>query len=615
MDRFDELLSEYLDGTLDAAGRAELASLIDADPGRRDTFVALVREHRLLAAELRDPAADAFARRVMTDIDKGRTQFVRAVMADLKGPGSGGKRPSPPAPRRTFRPRGDQGPGWVLWASLAAGLLVVVAVLLMATGGEEPARPDRKLVKEPPKPTSTGTLPAPRTAPEVVKDAPPAPKPELPAPPIPGPRAPDAPVAVVPKPKPKPEPEAVPVVVPTPPPAKPEPGVPEKAPGTLTEVATLESVEGEAVLGQSAALPGPLTAGFILETRGEKSAAVFRYPDGTKVELSGTTKVQDEPTRPGHVLSVAGVVVAEVAKQPADRPMLFLTAHAEARVLGTKLRIETAGDFTRLDVTEGRVRLTRLKDRASVEVATGHHAIASPTGSMASKLTRVSTGLVAFYGFKEGKGGLVHDSSRVGVPLDLRIENEAAVKWSSKALIIAAPALISSMAPATKISQACKQSNEVTVEAWVRPATLTPSGKDGRIVGLSSDTMNQDFLLGQDELKGPARSYFMRLRTSTTDQVGKPALAMPDNSASLKLSHLVYTRSAAGLATFYLDGVDVARTTGGGALSPWNDTYRLSVANELSNDRPWLGEVHLVAIYGHALSAEDVKQNFKAGAE
>ncbi|HVR83555.1 MAG TPA: LamG-like jellyroll fold domain-containing protein, partial [Planctomycetota bacterium] len=427
--------------------------------------------------------------------------------------------------------------------------------------------------------------------------------------PKPDPRETPAPVAI------RPDPKPAPVAGPLPEPAKTEPLPPAKAPVTVAEVATLESVEGEVTLGEGAAKPGPLTAGFVLETKGVNSAAVFRYPDGTRVELAGLSRAQDEPTLPGHVLLVAGMATAEVAKQPADRPMLFLTAHAEARVLGTKLRIETAGDSTRLEVTEGRVRLTRTKDKASVEVAAGHYAIAAPSGSMTSRLARTSTGLVALYAFKEGKGGLVHDSSRAGAPLDLKIENEAAVKWSPKGLLIGAPVLISSTASAAKIAQACKASNEVTVEAWVRPGTLTPSGKDGRIVGLSADTQNQNFLLGQDQMEGPARSYFMRLRSATTDTVGKPALATPDGSARLKLSHLVYTRSTSGVATFYIDGVEVARTTGGGALSNWNEGYRLSVGNEISGDRPWLGEVHLVAVYSHALTADELKQNFKAGSE
>jgi hypothetical protein len=111
------------------------------------------------------------------------------------------------------------------------------------------------------------------------------------------------------------------------------------------------------------------------------------------------------------------------------------------------------------------------------------------------------------------------------------------------------------------------------------------------------------------------RAYFTRFRTTTTDLTGKPALAAPDNTAPLKLSHVVYTRTAAGVAALFVDGAEVARATGGGNLSNWSEAYRLGLANEMSGDRPWLGEYQLVAIYSRALTADDVKQNLKAGAE
>lgn len=601
MDRFDELLSEYLDGALDAAGRDELASLIDADPARRAEFVELTREHRILSAALGDPADEGFARRVMSDVDKGRTQFVRAVMADLRGPGSGGQRPGP-RPRKPQRPRETGMPGWALWATLAAGALVVVAVLMSVMGGE--GEPSKRMVHKPkphveqpvpkPEPQPEVPLPPPTPAPEPRPVPAPTPKPETPTP-LPEPK----PVTPAPEPKPTPKPAPAPE--------------PEKPTVTITEVAKLESVEGDVVLGDGAAKPGPLTPGFVLEAKGEKGSAVIRYPDGTRVDVAGGTRLQDE-AKPGKVLTVVGVVTAEVAKQPADRPMLFLTANAEARVVGTKLRVETIGEATRLDVAEGQVRLTRLKDKSSVIVTTGHYAIAAPTGTMVPKLPRALGGLVVQYGFKEGKGGVVHDVAK-GAPLDLRIENESAVKWTSKGLVVAAPTLIASAGAATKITQACRQSNEITIEAWVRPLAPSPSGKDARLVTLSADTLNQDFFLGQDEFGGPLRAYFTRFRTTTTDLTGKPALAAPEGTAALKLSHVVYTRTAAGVAALFVDGVEVARATGGGNLSNWNETYRFGLANEMTSNRPWLGEYQLVAIYSRALSADEVKQNLKAGAE
>jgi hypothetical protein len=191
------------------------------------------------------------------------------------------------------------------------------------------------------------------------------------------------------------------------------------------------------------------------------------------------------------------------------------------------------------------------------------------------------------------------------------------VRWTPKGLLITAPTLVATPAPATRLSQACKATNEISLEVWFRPATVTPAAKDGRLVTLSSDPKNQNFMLGQDEYLGPVRSYFMRLRTSATDLVGKPDLVLPEGSATPKPkpTHLVYARAASGAAAIFLDGVETAKTTVAGNLSSWNDGYRLGLANEFSNDRAWLGEYQLVAIYNRALSLEEVRQNLKAASE
>jgi hypothetical protein len=54
-----------------------------------------------------------------------------------------------------------------------------------------------------------------------------------------------------------------------------------------------------------------------------------------------------------------------------------------------------------------------------------------------------------------------------------------------------------------------------------------------------------------------------------------------------------------------------------GVLDSWNDTWRLGLANELSwpsDDRGWLGNMHLVAVYDRALSDQEIATNFAAGA-
>jgi hypothetical protein len=78
------------------------------------------------------------------------------------------------------------------------------------------------------------------------------------------------------------------------------------------------------------------------------------------------------------------------------------------------------------------------------------------------------------------------------------------------------------------------------------------------------------------------------------------------------LQHVVFTRDSAGNAKTYVNGTQVATGTLGGNLSAWA-SYKLGLGNEIGGGRPWLGTVHLVAVYSRALTAAEVHQNLLAG--
>ncbi len=86
-------------------------------------------------------------------------------------------------------------------------------------------------------------------------------------------------------------------------------------------------------------------------------------------------------------------------------------------------------------------------------------------------------------------------------------------------------------------------------------------------------------------------------------------------SVRTELSHVVYTRGKSGRATIYLDGKNVSAFEVSGDLSNWDTNFRLALANELTKDRPWLGELHQIAIYDRVLSREEVAQRFQAGSD
>jgi outer membrane protein assembly factor BamB len=222
---------------------------------------------------------------------------------------------------------------------------------------------------------------------------------------------------------------------------------------------------------------------------------------------------------------------------------------------------------------------------------------------------RVAQGLVALYTFEEGKGAAVSDVSGVGKPLNLRLEDETAAKWVPGGLAIPSPAAIESAGPAAKIVEACRKSSEITVEAWIKPANASQGGPS-RIVSLSQDPYKRDFTLGQD-----GASFDVRLRTTRTGENGMNPSLTSQGGVATELSHVVYTRDASGKATIRVNGAVQGSGTIPGDLSNWDEGFRLALANELTHDRPWLGELHLVAIYSRALTAPEVETNHRAGPE
>ncbi|MHC4557262.1 MAG: LamG-like jellyroll fold domain-containing protein [Planctomycetota bacterium] len=129
---------------------------------------------------------------------------------------------------------------------------------------------------------------------------------------------------------------------------------------------------------------------------------------------------------------------------------------------------------------------------------------------------------IVLYDFNRDQGDTIKDLSNVGKPLDLKIRNTSAVKWqSSGGLSINAPVLIDSAEPAVKISSAVRKSQEITIEAWLKPSNTTQAGP-ARIVTVSRDPGQRNFTLGQ---KGGA--YETRFRTTSTSSNGEPALSSP----------------------------------------------------------------------------------------
>jgi hypothetical protein len=129
--------------------------------------------------------------------------------------------------------------------------------------------------------------------------------------------------------------------------------------------------------------PGPdLVEGQGIRTRGPASRAVLVFPDGARVALEGDAVLRDVSVLRGKRVGLqSGGFVFDVPRQP--QPFLVSTPHAEVAVLGTRFSVRCGAESTRIEVQEGRVRVTK-PDRASVEVKPGYFAVAGP-GELAAR--------------------------------------------------------------------------------------------------------------------------------------------------------------------------------------------------------------------------------------
>lgn len=119
-----------------------------------------------------------------------------------------------------------------------------------------------------------------------------------------------------------------------------------------------------------------LTAGTI-ETEDDMARVQLCFADGTRLTLAGNTELAFSNDGQKRLRLKRGYLTADVAPQPAGRPLIVETATAKLEVLGTLFAVTTASDGTLLNVEKGSVLLRRLVDGRTVEVPAQHSAVAS----------------------------------------------------------------------------------------------------------------------------------------------------------------------------------------------------------------------------------------------
>ena len=227
-------------------------------------------------------------------------------------------------------------------------------------------------------------------------------------------------------------------------------------------------------------------------------------------------------------------------------------------------------------------------------------------GSIASA-QRVDDGLMLLYPFQEGSGSTIHNYSGQTLS-DVEISTPDAVSWNeSGGLTFAMDSRVHSTFPVGESTQAIQNTQAFSFECWLQSANTNQTGP-ARIMTISNGSGTRNASLNQ--LDG---SFLARVRTTETTNNGMPNFTSPNNSVDPSaLQHVVYTLNAAGEERFYIDGQLVQSGTREGDFSGWNANYRIAFGNEIGASRPWLGTLHLAAVYANALSPQQVEQNYNA---
>jgi ferric-dicitrate binding protein FerR (iron transport regulator) len=151
------------------------------------------------------------------------------------------------------------------------------------------------------------------------------------------------------------------------------------------------------------------------------SATIAFGSEQTRLELSAGTELRWASLSRGKRFELkAGKIEASVARQRPFSPMIITTPQAEARVLGTRFTLSVTTNATRLDVMEGKVRLTQVSDGTAVAVPALHYALVAEATELAA-LPQTGTILREWWRGISGKSVIgLRDSARLQGPVDGR---------------------------------------------------------------------------------------------------------------------------------------------------------------------------------------------------
>lgn len=222
---------------------------------------------------------------------------------------------------------------------------------------------------------------------------------------------------------------------------------------------------------------------------------------------------------------------------------------------------------------------------------------------------RVRANLIAFYEFNDIPGTTITDTSG-SAPVNLVIQDMTMVTWGNGELEVNTTGVvqIATMGAAARIDTECRASDELTVEAWVKPSLTDQTGGSGqpsRVVTMSINAGARNFALGQQGTEWAAQIV------TSAAPTGSPTLT-GGTASTIDFTQIALTSDATS-RRLYVNGQEQTSDTNGGLLDSWTGNLKLAFGAEPSLNNDWRGSIAMIAIYDAALSQPQLQVNYDQG--
>ena len=220
---------------------------------------------------------------------------------------------------------------------------------------------------------------------------------------------------------------------------------------------------------------------------------------------------------------------------------------------------------------------------------------------------RITEGRIFEFRFLEAAG-----TTATNLEGDIVMDLSATASWidGRNGVLVDGNGMMLSRMPPAEFYDRIKTTEQFTIEAWVKPSTLSQGGP-ARFVAISADTSNAVMTLGQDW----GGDWVARLRTTSSyANYGAPSLEAEGLADVDFETHIVFTYDGIR-ARLYVDGNLVVDEQRFGSFANWDTSYHMAFGNEQTPVRDWAGEIYLVAAYDHPFTIEDVRNHFVIGSQ